>query len=307
MDNSQGQKYDRPIGKIAYIKFGDKSGVNSENYIERFKNGERKDWGTPHDYLNGEKKGILMLYDPERQGITIELKVYDTVASEKDDDYPFKNKFRPEEVKIFEPEISLSIINNIKGLEKFGHIQTPKWKLYKNVYDKLLEQYEGKVTSIIKDHQGNKIIYSLSKNDNEIKIDGVDPLTTERVVKGRRFQNEFRMNILNMFDHHCLICDVDSDILLQAAHIKAVKEDLTTAGKFANGLCLCSVHHKLFDEGFIAISNNRVVVSKKMKKSNSKYLRDQYEKLSEHGDLNLPRKMESGIYLKWHYENVFAL
>ena len=44
-----------------------------------------------------------------------------------------------------------------------------------------------------------------------------------------------------------------------------------------------------------------------MKKSNSKYLRDQYEKLSEHGDLNLPRKMESGIYLKWHYENVFAL
>ncbi len=305
MDKLQRQKSDRPIGKIAYIKFGDKSGVNSENYIERFKNGERKDWGTPHDYLNGEKKGILMLYDPERQGITIELKVYDTVK--EDDDYPFKNKFRPEEVKIFEPVISLSIINSINGLEKFGYIQTPKWKLYKNMYDGLLEQYQGEVTSIMKDRQGNKIIYSLGKNDNEIKIDGVDPLTKERIVTGRQFQNEFRMNILNIFNHHCLICDVDSDILLQAAHIKPVKEDLTSAGKFANGLCLCSVHHKLFDEGFITISNNRVVVSKKMKRSSSKYLRDQYEALDGLGVLNLPRNRESDLYLKWHYENVFVL
>jgi predicted restriction endonuclease len=303
MSNSRRREFDIPIGKIAYIQFGDKSGIDSENYIEVFKNVEREDWGTPHDYLNGEGKGTLMLYDPNRDGITIELKVYDTV--QENDDYPFRNKFRPGDIKIFEPGISLDIINNIKGLEKFGHTQTPKWNLFKDMYDRLLDQYQGKVTSIIKDHRGNKIIYSLSKDDTEIKVDGVDPLTKERIVMGRQFQSEFRRNTLNIFDHHCVICGVDSDILLQAAHIKPVKEDLTSAGKFANGLCLCSIHHRLFDEGLMTISNNRVMVSKKMDRSNSKYLKEQYKKLVECGDLNLPRKSESDVYLKWHYENVF--
>jgi predicted restriction endonuclease len=304
MNKPRKQGSAHPIGKIAYIQFGDKSGVYSDSYIDEFKNGEWDEWGTPSDYLNNEKKGILLLYDRERKGITIELRIFDTV--EENGNYPYRNKFKLNDIKIFEPEISLSIIQKIHGLENFGKTQTPKWNLFKFMYDTIMEEYNGKATSIMKDRRGNKIVYSLKKEDSGIEIDGVDPSMRKVVVNSRHFQAEFRRNIMAIFNNHCLFCDVDSDILLEAAHIIPVNKDLKSAGKFANGICLCSIHHKLFDEGFVSIFNNRIVVNEKMKKLSSEYMVSQYKKLVENEDLILPVKNESDVYLKWHYENVFS-
>ena len=71
----------------------------------------------------------------------------------------------------------------------------------------------------MKNPQGDEVIYTIGKDDREIKIDGVDPLIRRKVVNTRLFQFEFRRNILNRFHNHCLFCDVDSDVLLEAAHI----------------------------------------------------------------------------------------
>ena len=89
------------IGKILKIKFGDETGIDQDEYIEEFKNDHRTYWNTPTDYLKNLKTRIMMLYDPERKGITVEFKVYDvesidverTDVESKDINFRFSNKF----------------------------------------------------------------------------------------------------------------------------------------------------------------------------------------------------------------------
>ena len=66
------------IGAIAHINFGDKSGVYTDQYLSQFENGEWDHWNTPSDYLRGNP-GLLLLYDSDRKGITIQAEVTEIV------------------------------------------------------------------------------------------------------------------------------------------------------------------------------------------------------------------------------------
>ena len=145
------------IGKILKIKFGDKTGIYQDEYIEEFKNGHRTYWNTPTDYLKNLKTGIMMLYDPERKGITVEFKVYDVEST--DGNFQFSNKFKPEDVKIFEPAIPISTILKVPGLENFKSAKrTPAWNLSREQYDTLLSQYHGNGGSIVVDAEGKSTL-----------------------------------------------------------------------------------------------------------------------------------------------------
>ena len=145
----------------------------------------------------------------------------------------------------------------------------------------------------------------LDKNEEGIPIDGIDPAMNRTIVNNRLFQSAFRAKILQMFNHHCLFCDVDSHVILETAHIMPVSEDIESAGKFSNELLLCPIHHKLFDMGLISVIDDKILVSKELKESKSKYLNNEYTRLIAYNRLNLPRKAESEIYLRRHYENMF--
>jgi hypothetical protein len=297
---------DKIVGAIAYITFGDFTQVYSDEYIEEFIKGEWDQWNTPRDYM-GSTPGILLLYDPEREGITIYAEVTG-VKKQEEGNFPYQNAIDPDSVIVFVPPISKEAITNVRGLESFGKGQSPKYNLKQYMFDKLMIKYSGTLRSRVQLGQSASKEYSLQKDDDGIKIEdeGVDPQTGESVVKTRLFQSAFRNSILELFNHNCLLCDVDSDLLLEAAHITPFSEDNLSAGDFANGIALCTIHHILFDKGLISIKGGAVIPSKMLISTESDFLNEQYNELSRLSHVVLPKGEKSEKFLRWHYNNVFV-
>lgn len=70
---------------------------------------------------------------------------------------------------------------------------------------------------------------------------------------------KFRAQVLNAYDHCCAICGFDArlggkNVGLEAAHIRWVQ--MRGSNEVANGMAMCSLHHKLFDSGAITIEAN---------------------------------------------------
>jgi putative restriction endonuclease len=74
-----------------------------------------------------------------------------------------------------------------------------------------------------------------------------------REVKVRLHQARFRGVVLPAYRDRCSICRLREVRLLDAAHIVA---DLHAAGEpvVSNGLSLCTIHHRAFDENLVGVS-----------------------------------------------------
>jgi putative restriction endonuclease len=74
-----------------------------------------------------------------------------------------------------------------------------------------------------------------------------------REAKVRLHQARFRGLVLPAYDDRCAICRLKEVRLLDAAHISA---DIEAAGLAAvsNGLSLCTIHHRAFDQDLVGIS-----------------------------------------------------
>jgi predicted restriction endonuclease len=79
-----------------------------------------------------------------------------------------------------------------------------------------------------------------------------------RLVKQRIHQAQFRGAVLPAYRDRCAICTLKEIRLLDAAHIVA---DAHEQGEplVSNGLSLCSIHHRAFDEDLVGISPDREV------------------------------------------------
>jgi putative restriction endonuclease len=78
----------------------------------------------------------------------------------------------------------------------------------------------------------------------------------------KRRDPEFRRSVLVAYEYRCAFCGYDgllegSMVGLEAAHVRW----WTHGGpdEVANGLCLCSIHHKLFDKGVLGITDQHMV------------------------------------------------
>jgi len=74
-----------------------------------------------------------------------------------------------------------------------------------------------------------------------------------RAVRDIRFKNFLAANY-----RKCVVCGLDSRMLLEAAHIVAVSE-ATGSDHPSNGLCLCRNCHALFDAGTLRIRPDYVI------------------------------------------------
>ena len=74
-----------------------------------------------------------------------------------------------------------------------------------------------------------------------------------REVKQRIHQAQFRGAVLPAYQDRCAICRLREVRLLDAAHIVGDAED---AGEpvVSNGLSLCSIHHRAFDEDLVGVA-----------------------------------------------------
>jgi putative restriction endonuclease len=74
-----------------------------------------------------------------------------------------------------------------------------------------------------------------------------------RQVKQRLHQAQFRGVVLPAYDDRCAICRLKELSLLDAAHIEP---DTSPFGRatIANGLSMCSIHHRAFDQDLVGVS-----------------------------------------------------
>jgi putative restriction endonuclease len=86
-----------------------------------------------------------------------------------------------------------------------------------------------------------------------------------REVKQRLHQAQFRGAVLTAYRERCTICTLREHRLLDAAHIVADVEE-TGEPLVSNGLSLCSIHHRAYDQNLVGVSPDyRVAVSRRLR------------------------------------------
>lgn len=88
-----------------------------------------------------------------------------------------------------------------------------------------------------------------------------DPLERQYAVRETRVrlhQARFRGRVLVAYSSRCTICQLKEARLLDAAHIAG---DLEARGEplVSNGLSLCSIHHRAFDQNLVGVSPDYLV------------------------------------------------
>lgn len=135
---------------------------------------------------------------------------------------------------------------------------------------------------------------------------GAEPLPALRRQRDRRM----RELILTAYEYRCAFCGYDGRIGavpvgLEAAHVRWWAFD--GPDEVDNGLCLCSLHHKLFDKGVLGIGDgHRVLVSQRFV-GHSDAARTQVTALAG-GPLRGPQpgaRRVAAAHRAWHTSQVF--
>lgn len=106
-----------------------------------------------------------------------------------------------------------------------------------------------------------RMIGPLDEQDPVALEDPLERRYAVRETRVRLHQARFRGRVLVAYSRRCTICSLKETRLLDAAHIAG---DIEEHGEpvISNGLSLCSIHHRAFDQNLVGISPDyRVQVS----------------------------------------------
>jgi putative restriction endonuclease len=98
-----------------------------------------------------------------------------------------------------------------------------------------------------------------------LDIEAAETAAPKVAAERRRRSAEFRRVILKAYEYRCAFCGYDgtlggTPVGLDAAHVKWWA--LQGPDTVDNGVCLCSLHHKLFDKGVLGVTEGwRIAVS----------------------------------------------
>jgi putative restriction endonuclease len=133
----------------------------------------------------------------------------------------------------------------------------------------------------------------------------VDRFGKPLLVRPRLGQGGFRVGVLDAYGKACAVTTEHSLPVLEAAHIRPYTED--GPHDVSNGLLLRSDIHRLFDKGYVTVTeDHRFEVSPR--------LREDYHNGRAYYDLHgrrlhLPDNLQDRPdpqFLRWHHEHVFA-
>ncbi len=129
------------------------------------------------------------------------------------------------------------------------------------------------------------------------------------IFNQQRSNINFRANILRAYEYKCAVCSFDvrlgtSPIALEASHIRWRQANGPDTEE--NGLALCSLHHKLFDRGAFALSDQlEIMVSDEVHGS----VGFQEWLMRFHGEqINFPQRQSyypAPEFIGWHVREVF--
>jgi putative restriction endonuclease len=112
-----------------------------------------------------------------------------------------------------------------------------------------------------------------------------------REVKVRLHQGRFRAIVLPAYRERCAICRLKEIRLLDAAHITGDALDAGSAA-VSNGLSLCTIHHRAFDQDLVGVTPDFVVrVSPRLLDEDDGPMLDLLKQFHETG-LNVPVKAQ---------------
>jgi len=104
--------------------------------------------------------------------------------------------------------------------------------------------------------------------DEPLPVPLEDPIERRYAVRQTRVrlhQARFRARVVPAYSSQCAICRLKELRLLDAAHIVGDVEDLGEPS-ITNGLSLCAIHHRAFDQNLVGVSPDFVVyVSRRLR------------------------------------------
>ena len=173
--------------------------------------------------------------------------------------YSFAVKLKKEDIK--------EIQNSTKSI--FSFYRKPN---NFEMYEKVVVMNEGFLLDFCNDPFGylmpNLNDKGYEKNTIFANPDSPEPILISEFEKSNKYQTEivrkrysvertsrdthFREKVFSKYNPpHCIICGTKIKSILEAAHIKAVKDNGNDSSE--NGICLCCNHHKMFDDNLIDI------------------------------------------------------
>jgi putative restriction endonuclease len=183
----------------------------------------------------------------------------------------------------------------IKGMKNVGKRDREIWEEFTNNWDELIFESE----TILAKYQ-NQEVESASETDIDLtSLAGEDKI---RRVKTRVNQNFFRQVILNNYLIRCAICNLNIPDLLIAGHIIPWSVNLKERMNPHNGICLCTLHDKAFELGFIGIDTTyRILISTELRKYENESFYKSYFLSFQDKQINLPEKFLPKIeFLEYH-------
>jgi putative restriction endonuclease len=142
--------------------------------------------------------------------------------------------------------------------------------------------------------------------DKEINF--IDKIGGEKIVqiKRRINQNFFRKMVLSNYNNSCAICSLNHSSLLVASHIIPWSKNIEARLNPHNGLCLCSIHDKAFDQGLISLDDQfKVILSPQIHNIKNKAINN-YFIVFNNREINNPKKFfPSSDFLSYHRNNIF--
>lgn len=103
-----------------------------------------------------------------------------------------------------------------------------------------------------------KLVGALEEPEPVPVADTIERKYVVRETKVRLHQGRFRGAVLLAYDDQCTICRLKEIRLLDAAHIEP---DTAPTGEplVTNGLSMCTIHHRAFDQNLVGVSPDYVV------------------------------------------------
>ncbi len=198
--------------------------------------------------------------------------------------------------------------NRVKGLANPGKNAIEMYNEFANNWDEMFYQSE-----VLLAKYQNKDVAEIALDKDEFQeiekniLFGKEGKEVERLIKARVNQSLFRKVILNNYSNTCAICALDIQKLLVASHILKWSESQLNRLNPENGLCLCNIHDKAFELGYIGIKTDyTIVVSNELKQLKDK---DTFTSLfgrHQSQSIILPDKFYPNIdFLNQHISTVF--
>lgn len=189
---------------------------------------------------------------------------------------------------------------NVGGLKHAGRGDKETWDKFSNNWHGLLEEYNKQMA----------IMHALVEPTHEKAEVVWNGKRTEvlRTAKARLGQMFFRGAVLASYDYRCAMCQIGVPQLLNASHIIPWSASEERRIDPRNGLSLCGLHDKAFDNGLVTVDeDHRLMLSRELKKHRTPGVYAAAFTVLEGARLTLPTRFApDSEALEYHRSKVFV-